>query len=229
MINFIIYEKDKNLNSEIKGVIYKFFASNNDEFKIYNYENKNKIEGCKIYILSSNNFDELIKIAKDIRNSGDYDNPIILISNVKKIKLDNYLLILSIINNDKDKNLKLSKSISKAYDILINSQTFNFYFNRMLYRIPLKDILYIEKENNSNTSLIHTKSIIYETNESIINIEKRINCIKFMKVHRSCIVNLDNIIKYDYPNNTLYFENDSIDIIARDKRNILKDKLTDEK
>ena len=229
MINFIIYEKDKNKENETKNIIYKFFASNNNEFKIYSYEKKEKAKNNNIYILSSNNFKEINKICKIIRTNGDYNSPIIMICNSKNIKLNNYFLILSIINDNKTKNIKLTEAIEKAYEIIINSQTFCFISNRIIHKIPLKDILYIEKENSSNKSIIHTKNTLYETNLSIKDIEKNITCIKFIKVHRSCIVNIDNIIKYDYINNIIYFKNDKTNIIARDKRNIIKDKLINKK
>lgn len=228
MIDFILYETDEIVNSKIRTSIYKFFGAKEDEFKIYSYESYNdKSEKDKIYILSSLKFEKLITIAAEIRNNGDFTSPIIIISDISKKALNNDLLILSYIDRNKDINNKLTKSLEKAYDILINYETFNFVFNRIIYRIPLKDILYIEKENNSNRSIIHTSNNIYKTNCTIKEIEKCIRCIKFMKVHRSCIVNLDKVIKYDFCNNILYFKNTKTDLISREKRPILKEKLLD--
>ena len=50
-----------------------------------------------------------------------------------------------------------------------------------------------------------------------------------MKTHRSCIINLATIKKYDTTNSIVYFENLETDMIARDKRPILKMRLYKEK
>lgn len=48
---------------------------------------------------------------------------------------------------------------------------------------------------------------------------------RFMKVHRSCIINLLNVKSYDITNNKIKFENKETDLIARDKKKELKEKL----
>ena len=47
-----------------------------------------------------------------------------------------------------------------------------------------------------------------------------------MKTHRSCIVNLLNVEKYDYVSNIIRFNNKaSIDYVSREKKKELKERL----
>ena len=225
MIELIIFEQDEFLKNRIKNTIYKFFGSKEDDFKIINYNQARKNQHQKVYILSSDNFNDVIEIAKLIRNNNDFNSIIIILSYIKKEELNNDLLVLSYINYDHNMFSKLEKALNKAYNILIENNTFNFIHDRTIYRIPLNDILYIEKENNSNKCILHTKSKVYYINYSIKRFEKSVSCLKFMKVHRSCIVNLDNVIKYNIINNTLYFENGKTNLITREKRTLLKENL----
>ena len=224
MIELIIFEKDNILKNKIKNIIYKCFGPK-EEFKILNYETTKKDNNQKIYILSSSNFKEIIDIAKAIRNSGDYSSIIIILSNINKERLNNNLLIFSYINYDKNIFINLDKTLNNAYSIFTKNNTFNFVYNRILYRIPLNDILYIEKEKNSNKCTIHTKNKTYEISSSIKQIEKDISYLNFMKVHRSCIVNLYNVTKYDSVKNIICFGNDINNLISREKRIILKETL----
>lgn len=226
MIEFFIYEQNEVLNNRIRNDIYKFIGSRNDNFKIYNFDKKiNKKKNFKIYILSSKSLNEVHKIAENIRNNGDFISQIIIISNIKNERLINDFLILSYIDYSCYSDSKLINALETAYSITTKSNSFNFTYNKTIYRIPLKDILYIEKENNSNKSIIHTKNKKYYINSTIKEIDKKINYVKFIKTHRSCIVNLNNVIKYDYNNNIICFKDKQIDLVSRDKRAILKEKL----
>ena len=51
---------------------------------------------------------------------------------------------------------------------------------------------------------------------------------RFLKVHRSCILNLYNIVSYDRKNNTVLLKNGmKTCLISRNMRTILAKKLTD--
>lgn len=228
MIDFIIYEKDEQLKNIIKINIYNIIGPIEDDFKIYDYNNyKHNNQKYKIYILSSFNFKKTMNISKEIRNSGDYTSPIIVISNLNKNELNNDLLILSYIEKNNISNCKIRKAITKAYNILINKDTFNFTFNRIIYQLPLEDILFIEKESNSNKSIIHTNDKNHEICATIKEIEKSLKYTQFIKIHRSCIININKVIRYDFVENTIYFQNSSTNLISREKRHFLKEKLLD--
>ena len=48
---------------------------------------------------------------------------------------------------------------------------------------------------------------------------------RFFKCHRSCIVNLNNIKVFDIDKNIIKFKNGETNLVARDKKRELKDRL----
>lgn len=72
--------------------------------------------------------------------------------------------------------------------VLRDHQTLDIYSNRLLYRLPVKRILYIE--NIGRKCLIHTARQTYTTNLALTAIEELIRCHDFMRCHRSYLVNL---------------------------------------
>ncbi len=230
MINFILYENDEDLKRHYQLIILNFLGNREEKFKISNYEDAN-IQSCNrnIYILSSDNQDKLLLITKEIRYKHDWNSQIIIISNLNSINhkfLTSNLLILNYI--DKNDNLidNLKKSIIIAYKTLTKERTLDFLLNGEVYCIPYHNIQYIEKGNNQNHCTIYTiYNNEYIIKDTINNLEKQLDATYFMKTHRSCIVNLFNIIKYDCHNNTIIFDGNKTDLIAREKRQILKARL----
>lgn len=98
-----------------------------------------------------------------------------------------------------------------------------------IYCIPYKDILYIEKGNNQNFSTIFTANNSYVVKETICNLDEILDDTYFMKIHRSCIVNIFKIKRFEYNENVIEFDGVSINYIAREKKPILKDRLLDSK
>ena len=227
MIDFIIYEKDYQLNEHYKNIIYNFLGCKNDEFKIYNYDEINKsISSNKIYIIESPNIKHCLKLVQEIREKDDwYSQIIILNSNTSKLK-NNHLLILDIISpNHKNSKLLLIKAITKAYNILTSNKPFKYLLNGEINISPYRDILFIEKGNNQNYCTIFTKNKKYIVKDTINNLEIKLDNIIFMKTHRSCIVNLNNITSYNYSENIIFFNQIATDLISRERRKYLKQHL----
>lgn len=85
-------------------------------------------------------------------------------------------------------NLSKGKQLSKSVKKLTLKAS-----NSYLY-LPMEDILFIEKE--CRKTIIHTKSMSYETNDALQVIEEKLDSF-FYKTHRSFIVNLKQIIKIE--------------------------------
>lgn len=236
MINFVIYENELELKNSYEMIILSILGNKQENFKIIDYLCESQ-KNCdrNIYILSSEDIFELLEIAKKIRDSGDWTSKIIIISNLEKVDnsiFSNRLLILDYINYNYNDNINdaLKRAICVAYKILTKNKTLNFRFNGETYRIPYQNILFIEKGNNLNYCTIYTKhDNQYIIKETINNLEEKLDSAYFMKTHRSCIVNLYNILYYNYADNIIKFKNKQIDLIAREKRQILKSKLIEEK
>ena len=108
---------------------------------------------------------------------------------------------------------------------VINVTVITFHKGELFY-IPYKDILYIEKSLNDNTSNIVTKSHIYNIRKTIKELEVELsNTIDFIKTHRSCIVNLKNVKHIDFDNNIIKFANKEINLISRTHKKALKERL----
>lgn len=226
MLNFIIYEENKEIMEYYKTIIFNSLAWREEEFKTYNYE-KYQNNNCdnKIYIISSKSYEIALEKVKEIRKNNNWKSQIIVISEEKKTNNHNNLLILDYINKNEDVKSLLKKSIITAYKILSAQKSFNFTFNGELHKIPYNEILYIEKRNNQNYCNIYTKNEIYSIKNTIKEIEEQLDPACFIKTHRSCIINLCNVTNYNYSNNTISFKDKSIDLISREKRSLLKEKL----
>ena len=236
MINFIINEINKLKRENYEMIILNFIGIREDQFKVYDYNKfKNNNGNINIYILSSDNFKNVLKTAKEIRKKDQFQSQIIAISNLNNINkkdLINDLLILSYIDNNDDIKEKLKDSLSRGYKILTEGKTLTITINKEISKIPYNNILYIEKSNNQNYCNIYTKDKVFTTNNTIINLEKELDSAYFLKTHRSSIVNIHNIDHYNSIDNIIYFdknENIKTDLISRDKRSILKNRLIENK
>ncbi len=73
------------------------------------------------------------------------------------------------------------------------------------YMVRTKDILYIER--NKSKATIYTKDCTYQTCSSLNTLEQELPN-SFVRVHRSYIVNTDQISKVSKENKSIYFTND---------------------
>ncbi len=228
MLNFVIYNSNKGAKF-YNFLILNIFGCRTEKFKIHDYGDTNNTNlKNKIYILSSDNIELIVKLAKSIRNENDWYSPIIVISSKIDTKILNKckkLLIFDFLDMNGNFNDNFKSAISKACYIITADTTIDFMKHGEIYKIPYKDVLFIEKENNSNCSIIYTKSDVFKVNCTIKSIEERLDSPSFFKSHRSCIVNLDNVTKYKYAKNDLYFEDLKTNLISREKKQILKDRL----
>ena len=240
MINYVLYEDNKdNMNEYIK-IINKFMLNKSMDYKILTfskYTNKiskiiNKsIDGRKIYILDvevpgMNGID----LARAIRNSDDWNSQIIIVTAYDKEKyysLTDRLLMLNFISKyDLANELVLSLNI--AWKIFFNDKVLSYKYNSEIFNIFYNDIYYIEKNLHNNDSTIITcdnKYIIRSSINELVKIFSGDN--RFFKTHRSCIVNINNIVSYDISSNIIKFKKGEIDLVSRNKKQEFKDLLYD--
>lgn len=237
-MNFIIYEDETEYSKKYKDVIYKLLGPTTLNYKIielneYNAENKeilNKIEGNKIYILDievpgKNG----LELARKIRKNGDWTSPIIIITSHEEFKTVGYtakILMLNFITKNNDLNKDLYETLEVALEINMANRALSYTNKGELYYIPYQDILYIEKNLNDNICNVVTKNSVYNIRNTIIELEKKLSDdIHFIKTHRSCIVNLKNIIHIDFENNIITFINKEIDLLSRAHKKSLKERM----
>ncbi len=111
-------------------------------------------------------------------------------------------------------------------NFILNKKQLVFSYNGIINNITCFNILFIEKVSNQNYCIIYTIDEEYIIKETINNFEKKLENPPFLKTHRSCIINIYNIISYDYSKNIIRFKSDKkCYLIAREKKKILKEKL----
>lgn len=234
MINFIIYEDNEIVQKEYGEIIHNFIMKKDISYKITkinSYDNTTKsliknLEDNKIFIIDIEVPGKSgLELAREIRNSGDWNSPIIICTSHKELKNTGFasrLLMLDFIIKDKDILDNLKKSLKIAFNIINNHKSYNFLFNGEYYQIPYESILFIEKNLNDNYSTLFTKRSKYVIKDSIINILSNLDDERFLKCSRSCIVNMDNILSIDFINNIICFGELTTDLISREGKKALK-------
>ena len=170
-----------------------------------------------------------LELARKIRNNGDWTSQIIVITTYveyKNLGFTNRLLMLDFISKFSNINENLKLSLKVALNILNRQSALSFKYNSEIFQILYNDIYYIEKNLNNNDSTIVTKNNTYTIKCSINKLMETLsNDPRFFKSHRSCIINLNNVISFDIDSNIIKFKNKEINLVSRDKKKKLKDKI----
>ena len=232
MINFIICEDNAILSKKYKLIVEKFMMNHDIDYKCKTFseydkkwqEYTKKTTGFKIYILDiktpkGSGLDAARYIREEI---DDWNSMIIIITSYQEYKyeaLGKRLMLVDFINKLDNCDNRLIEAINICLKNYNNKQkTLHFKYKNVIYNIEFKDIIKIEKEQDNKRCLITTTyNEIYmpgTLNKVILELDKR-----FMKCHRSVIINLDQIKYYNKKTNTIVFKNDSqTNAISRDKK-----------
>ncbi len=238
MINFIIYEDDQYYRDLYISIILSIIGKSKYAYKIIEIGKYDKntisrisrIDGKKIIIFDIEVPGKSgLDLARQIRNKGDWTTQMIAVTSHDQLKmsaLTSRMLMLDFISKYYNLEESLKESIKIAVDILIHHKSINFQYDGELFQIPYDNILYIEKNINDRFSTIVTSSSTMRINKTLSSIEKElIDMPNFFKCHRCCIVNTDNIKTVELKDGIINFEKKSINLLARDKKNKLKDIL----
>ena len=242
MINFIIYEDQKEFREIYISAILKIIGSKNNAYKIIEIDKYDKTTLPKIQKLVGKNIYILdievpgksgLDLAREIRNNGDWQSQMIVVTSHEQMKnttLTSKMLMLDFISKYYDMEESLKESIKLSLDILNFHKSLNFQSNGELYQIPYNDILYIEKNVDNPYSTIVTKNENIETKRLIGTIENElIEDKRFFRTHRSCIVNLDNITSIELRENIIHFGKKETNLLSREKKAELKQILCSKK
>lgn len=242
MINFIIYDCDKQRKMLFSRIIKTFMFKASDSYKIYEFDENNRdviksikhLEGAKIFIISiDSKWAESLNIARKIREYNDFSSPIILVSKNNRTDLIEHLqniLFLDIIVEEENLTTKLLNDLKNAFKIINSRAVYPLNIYDEIYRIPYDDINYIIKNINDDSVTIHTKDDTYTEYITVKKLEKILEKDpRFFKSHRSCIINVYNVSLYDRKNNTISFYNgDVINTISRQNKRILATRLIED-
>lgn len=241
MINFVIYEDNKEWQEYYRKAVLKVIEHKQDKYQILIFERYNKETQKKLDNLLGKNIFLLdmkvpgksgLDLAKQIRNAGDWESQMIMITSHECFKEEGFtskILILDFIMKKDSENIaeKMNDALVMALRIHSHQKQFKFIFNNELFQIPYKEILCFEKDLNHNYATIVTKTKTYKIKQSITKIEKELLSIPyFFKTHQSCIINLENVKRVDFTNNIIYFAKYQTNLLSRNKKKELKEKIT---
>lgn len=229
VLNFIICDDEKEFRDLIKGEIDKFMMNYDVDYKKYECESyeedfetlARKEMGFKVYFfdIKTKNGSGL-DAARFIREELDDWNSIIIIvtafAEYRYEALSNRLYLLDFISkfdNCKTKLKETLKIIYKQYNS--REKCLTYEYNYTLYKIGLKNIIFIEKEQDSKRCIVHTTYGTFKAPFTLNAISKQLDK-RFLKVHKSLILNTDKIRSYDIKENEILFDNGmSTNLISR--------------
>lgn len=117
--------------------------------------------------------------------------------------------------------IKVIKRAVVAKNQLEERQLFTYVNNKIVYRIPLNDIMYFECMNHSMK--IVTTSGVAEYYDTMANVRNQINRDTFLLIHRSYLVNFENIRKAEF--DTVIMKNGDVLMISRLKRQDIREEI----
>lgn len=232
MINFIVCEDEKKLRETTINEIDSFMMNYDIDYKIYEFDRYSKSFndiakkdiGFKIYLLDIVTEEGSgVDAARMIREQyDDWVSIIIMITSYQEYKyevLSSRLFLLDFINKLDNCTKKIREDLAiamKSYDR--KYKMLSYEYNHTFYKIEYRQIVYIEKEPDSKRCIIKTKEdeqIIPGTlNEVLKKLDDR-----FFKTHKSLIVNMDEISRYEIRSNKITFKNgEHTYLISRNKK-----------
>ena len=234
MIDFFIYDKDNDVINIYKKILLKLKERISMDYYVNNIENldnfsfnNTSLYNKKIFLIDIDSKDNSgIEFIRRIREDGDWTSQIIVTTH-NNVNISLYrLLVLDYISKTNDFINRVYDAIISAINILFSEATLNFKTNNEIFQVSYNDICYIEKNLNDNDSTIFTKNNSYTIKCSINQLLRDFKGdSRFFKTHRSCIVNINNITCFDMKNNTIKFDILETNLISRNNRKILKDKI----
>lgn len=232
MINFIICEDEKEIRKNTKSCILSFMMNYDIDYKIYEFDAYNKKfedivkedNGFKIYFLDiKTNNGSGLDAARMIREKyDDWVSAIIIMTSYAEYKYEAlssrlYLLDFIVKFDNCDKKIKedlliAMKSYDKRYKML------SYEYNHTYYKLEYRQIIYIEKEPDSKRCIIKTKYGEQAIPGTLSEVYKKLDD-RFLKIHKSMIVNVNEISKYEIRKNKITFKNgDHTHLISRNKK-----------
>lgn len=220
MINYIICDDNELFANKLQTIVENYMMNFDIDvkyhmFKDYGIYFKTKIkeiEGFKVFILDIETKDGSgLDASRYIREElDDWSSVIMLITAHNELKyeaLGNRLFLLDFINKFDDYENRLKEDLTrvmKNYDH--REKCLTFEYNRIVKKVEFKHIVTIEKEKDSKRCIITTTYGEYPICESLNNVFKLLDD-RFIKISRSSIINLDEIIEYDNIENKITFKN----------------------
>lgn len=227
MFNVIICDDNKDIVKKVSNIVTKYMKGKKLQYNIHMYNDyDSKFMSIissnipfKIYILDIETPSRSgIDIAREIRRK-DVDSVIIFLTGHDELGntlLKNDLMFLSFINKFDDSENRLNKCLNQAIKLLHRKQVLRLSDSSNTYILNIDDILYFAKESFARKVTIKTDYAEYLISKNLNEIESLLDD-RFIKTHRSCVVNKDRISRIDKQNRYIYFDNNDYTDLLSDK------------
>lgn len=240
VINFIICEDNQIFANNVKRIVTNYMMNFDieyhcKEFSGYNDEFRKVAEaddiGFKIYLLDiKTDQGSGLDAARMIREEfDDWVSIIVIITSFNQYRyeaLGNRLYLMDFISklDNCEANIKkvLERSM-KHYNKRYKS--LNYEYNHTVKKIEFRHIIYIEKEQDSKRCIIKTTYGTYLIPKTLKDTLKLLDD-RFVKMHKSMIVNKDYVVEYRNEENKIIFKNgEATTLVARGKKKELKESV----
>lgn len=134
--------------------------------------------------------------------------------------------MLDFISKSTNMEKDLIEALKVALEIAASRPSFDFSYKGDYFSLPYDDILYFEKSLNDNSSIVVCENDDYIVRKTISDIADELNNTNFIKTHRSCIVNVNKIIKVNYDDGIIYFKDNETNLLSRSNKKILREKMS---
>lgn len=238
MINFVIYEDKEFVRNNYVKVIHRFMGKNDAAYKIYQFsEYTSKVKkficeniGHNIYILDIEVPGKSgLDLAREIRSIGDTESQLLVVTAHKELLENTFVnrsLILNFVSKYDNCEENLLLALTDSYINITRYKSYVFKSEGDLYRIPYDNILFFEIDPEYGHVNIVTKNKIFTVKKTISSILNELDDQRFMKTHKSCIVNLYNIEQIDMNEQVIYFiNNKKTDLFSRNYKKEIQERL----
>ena len=239
MINFILCDDKIDFSQKLSHLITNFMFDYDEKYKVHSYEEYDKQfedmvaseVGFKVYLLDIvTNEGSGIDAAREIREKyDDWSSVIIIITSYEEYRfeaLSNRLYLLDYINKLSDYKkqvLETLERVMKHYNY--RRKCLCYEYNYTYYKIDYKDIICIEKEQETKKCLVKTVYGDSIMPGSLSAAYKKLDQ-RFIKVHRGLIINIDKLTRYDSKTNEITFCNGTkTNLVSRDRKKELIDRV----
>ena len=232
-MNFVVCDDDIFFRKKIVKVIDKILMNDDINYKINEFNSYNKdferiinkgIPTIYILDIEIKNSISGIDIARKIRKN-DWDSIIIIVTSHNELSyqvMKAQIMLLDFISKFDNFEGNLKIAINKSLELVNKKKIIKVESKGISHIVYLKDILYIERDTVDRKCFINTSYGIVPINKSLNDLKNELGD-NFYLCHRSCLVNIKNISKIDWKNNIIYFNNKSINLLARDRKKGLKE------
>ena len=225
MLNVIICDDNKRDLDKISKFVNNYMKRNKFEYKSFIYRDYNDefmkiVESkmpFKIYILDIETPSRSgIDVAREIRKK-DLESVIIFLTGhdeLGRIILQNDLMFLAFVNKFDNFDKRLNEVLYKAIDLVKLRRIIKIEDGTDIYLFDMNDILYLSTESFPRRTIIKTDYMECKVKKPLKNIVENLDD-RFVKTHKSCIINKNRVTRIDKVKKIIYFDNnEKIDLLS---------------